>query len=220
VGYLVDLRTSPFGVKYETAVAEPLIAAVECLRDAASFLGPADVATLGEAVDDLRRRVTAGGLPAEFAVRVTQQLDRLTGAAPRRAPARGRAKPRANKPVAAGDGLLRRRIAAGEFVFRQGDRGDEAYLIDRGDVEIILERKTGTVVLAIAGRGEIIGEMALIDRQPRMASARAKTDVMLVVIPEEALRARLDQIAETDHLIPLLLARFVERLRAQAHVTR
>ena len=59
--------------------------------------------------------------------------------------------------------------------------------------------------------------MALIDEEPRMASARVVEDATLTAIPQESFRARLDRIAEVDRMIPRLLERYVERLRAQVH---
>ena len=66
------------------------------------------------------------------------------------------------------------------------------------------------------GRGDIIGEMALIDDQPRMATAKALTDTTLSIIPQEAFKKRLGRLAEEDRIIHRLLEIFVDRLRNQA----
>ena len=113
--------------------------------------------------------------------------------------------------------LSRRRFAAGEYVFRQGDQGDEAYLIAAGKVEIVVESRGQTTIIATLERGDIMGEMALIDDQARMASAIAVEATTLTVIAQESFRARLDRIAEVDRMIPRLLQRYIDRLRAQVH---
>lgn len=106
----------------------------------------------------------------------------------------------------AGKVLERRVFFAGTNVFREGDEGDRAYLIQEGQVEII---KNG-VTLATLGKGELFGEMALVDDQPRMASARALTDVSVVVISREAFREKL---AKADPFIRGLLSIFVRNIR-------
>jgi CRP-like cAMP-binding protein len=69
-------------------------------------------------------------------------------------------------------------LAPGETVFREGDKGDLAYVLLDGSVEIVL----GGEVIETAERGAVLGEMALIDDSPRSASAVAKTASRLVGI--------------------------------------
>ena len=70
----------------------------------------------------------------------------------------------------------------GGVVFIRGDRGTCAYMVRSGRVEI---RESGRVVEAMA-RGEIFGEMALIDSEPRSASAVAVGPTELAVIDNAA----------------------------------
>ena len=69
----------------------------------------------------------------------------------------------------------------GYFVFHQGEPGDFMYVILEGEVDILLN----DIVIATFKPGEIMGEMALIDEDPRSASAFAKTDCKLVPIDKE-----------------------------------
>ena len=64
---------------------------------------------------------------------------------------------------------------AGSMIFRQGDEGDVMYVVNAGDVELSYVGGQPVVV----GAGGSFGEMALIDRQPRSATATARTDVSL-----------------------------------------
>ncbi len=61
-------------------------------------------------------------------------------------------------------------------IFRQGESGQEAFIVKSGRVEIYSVEMEGGVgreiSLAILNEGEMFGEMALIDDKPRMASAR------------------------------------------------
>lgn len=111
-------------------------------------------------------------------------------------------------------GFERRLVPAGESVFAEGDMGDCAYLIESGSVRITKAGEGGApVILATLGRGEIFGEMALVDDNRRMAGAEAAEETTLVVIPREQFRTRLERVDKvTFRLIEVL----VGRLRAMA----
>ena len=66
--------------------------------------------------------------------------------------------------------LDRKVFAEGEKIFREGDSGSRAYIIQRGCVEIIKDIDGEDIVVGSVGPGGIFGEMALIDNQPRMES--------------------------------------------------
>jgi signal transduction histidine kinase len=85
-------------------------------------------------------------------------------------------------------GVARRlQIAAGEELFHQGDPGDYAYVIEEGTIEISRFSDGREIPLATRGRGEVIGEMALLEELPRMATARAATPVVALAIGREQL---------------------------------
>lgn len=67
---------------------------------------------------------------------------------------------------------------AGEILFRQGDPGDRVFLIRRGLIEIYAESGGKRRRLNLRGRGEVIGEMAVLDGMGRSATAVALTDVL------------------------------------------
>jgi CRP-like cAMP-binding protein len=84
--------------------------------------------------------------------------------------------------------LLQRRVYhKGDVIFRQDEPGDRAFLVQGGSVEILRDGKLLGVVVA----GGMFGEMALIDRAPRMATARAAEETAVLIIPEEVFRAKL-----------------------------
>jgi CRP-like cAMP-binding protein len=90
------------------------------------------------------------------------------------------------KNLTLGD-VERRRFGAGEFICREGDPGQEAYVIHSGAIEV-KRRINGTdKVLARLGEGELVGEMALFRKAPRSADMVAAIDTELLVITYERL---------------------------------
>ncbi len=61
----------------------------------------------------------------------------------------------------------------GEVIVRQGEIGDCMYVIQEGQVEVVVERDDREVRLAIRGAGQPIGEMEILEHQPRSATVRA-----------------------------------------------
>lgn len=72
----------------------------------------------------------------------------------------------------------RRSYAAGQAVFAEGDQGDVMYAVVEGEVDLVVNGR----IVETAGPGGIIGEMALIDSGARSATARARTDSVLVLV--------------------------------------
>jgi CRP-like cAMP-binding protein len=107
----------------------------------------------------------------------------------------------------------RRVVSAGQYIFREGDAGDRAYLVQDGKIEIIKRTVKGVTLLGDVGPGGIFGEMALIDNQPRMASARAVEQTTLVIVTHDVFEKKL---RETDPFIRALLNIFVRSIRQMA----
>jgi CRP-like cAMP-binding protein len=76
---------------------------------------------------------------------------------------------------------LARTFAPGQAIFQQGEPGDAMYVIHEGQVDIVLSGAAGQTVLGNLDRGKIFGEMALVDRSPRTASAIAGPDGVTVL---------------------------------------
>ena len=70
---------------------------------------------------------------------------------------------------------------AGETIFEQGQLGEEMYVIEEGEVDIVFGEK----VINTHEAGEIFGEMALIDNQPRSSSAVAKSDCKVAPVSQK-----------------------------------
>lgn len=72
-------------------------------------------------------------------------------------------------------------FAAGSVIFESGQPGDLMYVVKEGEVDVIANGQ----VLETVGPGGILGEMALIDKNPRSATAVAKTDCQLARVSEQ-----------------------------------
>ena len=102
------------------------------------------------------------------------------------------------------DAILERRVCqAGDLIFRKGDRGEAAYLVQRGSVEIVVIGESEEKILGTVGEGGIFGEMALIDDEPRMATARAAETAVVVTITRRMFEERL---TKADPFIPPVAA--------------
>jgi sigma-B regulation protein RsbU (phosphoserine phosphatase) len=122
--------------------------------------------------------------------------------------AQGKSQSLANLPFLAGAGpdALRRlaEVAVesdhqpGEIILEEGSTGCEVYLILEGLVEVVKGEGAEQMVLARLGTGELFGEMAFIEVQPRFATIRALEPTRLLELPEAAMRSLL---AEEPHLL-------------------
>jgi EAL domain-containing protein (putative c-di-GMP-specific phosphodiesterase class I) len=115
------------------------------------------------------------------------------------------------------DSFHRRIFETGESLFAEGDAGEEAYLIESGQVDVTLEVFGKTRHIASLGAGEIVGEMALIDDAPRSATAVAMEPTVVFVVDRDLMRQRL---ASTDPVIGLLMRVLSDRLRTTQHRSR
>ncbi|MBI1776913.1 MAG: cyclic nucleotide-binding domain-containing protein [Proteobacteria bacterium] len=86
---------------------------------------------------------------------------------------------------------MRRLFKSHSVIFKEGDKGDAAYLIRSGKVAIAKDTADGPVILATIGKRSIFGEMALIDGSPRMASAIAAENTICTVIDPGQIKGQL-----------------------------
>lgn len=118
-------------------------------------------------------------------------------------------------PVDDGSGAIRTTLDAGDSLFKEGDTSDDTfYVLEKGLVQVV---KAGPldneIFLDFSLPGQLIGEMAVIDRQPRMATARALEPCRLLVIRGENFRARLGKL---DKVALMLIETLSGRLRQRA----
>jgi CRP/FNR family transcriptional regulator, cyclic AMP receptor protein len=114
-----------------------------------------------------------------------------------------------------------RRIEEGVTFIKEGDRGDTGYmvLILEGEViveNIVVSRRT-PVTTRVLGAGSLIGEMGLVDGQPRTASCTTSTKVRCAVLTRSALDSLIaEQPLTAAKLLLAVSMRVSERLRDTA----
>jgi CRP-like cAMP-binding protein len=85
-----------------------------------------------------------------------------------------------------------RRFARGQVVCTEGEPSDHLYVVRSGRVRVLVQSPHGDqMTLTVLGRGETIGELSMIDEQPRSASVEALEDTSLVALPAADVRAAL-----------------------------
>lgn len=103
-----------------------------------------------------------------------------------------------------------------ERIFQEGDEGDAMYVVVEGRVMISKDIPgAGEEALAFLERGDFFGEMALIDKQPRSADAKAdEAGAVVLAIPREVVEGILDiEKVSSTRLLKILCLLLTKRLR-------
>jgi CRP/FNR family cyclic AMP-dependent transcriptional regulator len=85
---------------------------------------------------------------------------------------------------------------AGEVLFREGDRGDVMFVVQSGLVRITKKVGSQERPLATLGRGEFVGEMAILNEKPRTATATVVEDAKCLVIDAKTLETMISKNSE------------------------
>ena len=105
---------------------------------------------------------------------------------------------------------LLKRFPKGSVLFNEGDEGEEMYILRSGKVAIKKKVPHGEVTLAVLEKGDFFGEMAILERMPRSASAEMIEDGDLVVIGGDVFG---DMIKNTPEIAVRMLRKYSIRLR-------
>ena len=89
--------------------------------------------------------------------------------------------------------LQRQRFGPGDQIFKEGDEGRLAYVVEEGEVEVFKTIDDQEQVLGTVGKDGIFGEMALIDNKPRMAAARASTSCTIICVTRQMFDEKVNQ---------------------------
>ncbi len=113
------------------------------------------------------------------------------------------------------DNLLGKLYADGDVIARQGEVGDCMYVVQRGQVEIILQRPDGSETgLGIIEEGDLFGEMAILEKLPRSATARAIGEARVLTVDR---RTFLRRVKEDPTLALNILRSLSHRIRVMNH---
>jgi len=110
------------------------------------------------------------------------------------------------------DVSVSRRFGAGEVVFREGDGGDTCYIVRSGLARAVRQHSDGrSITLAHFGAGDIFGELAMFDEEPRSATVDVIDEVEVVAIPGRDMQRLM---REHPEIAVKLNAALAQRLRA------
>ena len=107
-------------------------------------------------------------------------------------------------------GELGRVYHDGKVIIRQGEAGDCMYEIQSGEVEVIQEKSGKEICLAVLGKGDFFGEMAIFEHDVRSATVRASGEVRALTIDK---RTFLRRITEDPSLAFRIVERMSHRIR-------
>lgn len=107
-------------------------------------------------------------------------------------------------------GSLKKRFSRGEFLVREGERGECAYILEAGNVEILVHRDGELIQIGTRGPGALIGEMAMVDDKPRTASVRVIDDCEVLEITRDDFARRVES---ADPVVRMVLRVVTSRYR-------
>lgn len=90
-----------------------------------------------------------------------------------------------------GDNFPRRRFREGEWLIREGEPGDAAYILVSGRCEVFKQVKGKRESVRMVGPGDVFGETSILASTPRTASVVALTDVVAVVVTADVLEREI-----------------------------
>ena len=103
----------------------------------------------------------------------------------------------------------------GEPIVREGDEGDCMYVIQEGQVEVVTNNNGTEVRLMVLGEGEPFGEMAIVEKEVRMATVRAMGQARVLTIDKKSFLRRIHDDPSLAYRIVQALSRRVRKLSAQ-----
>jgi len=104
----------------------------------------------------------------------------------------------------------RRAVAAGEQLFASGSPGDQLFIVLDGTIHILMPSQDGDVFVERFQRGDMLGEIAVLDDQPRTATGKAASPGAVLVIQRDDFHAFLERF---PHYRQRLIGILVQRLR-------
>jgi len=105
-------------------------------------------------------------------------------------------------------------VPKGTVIFSEGESGHEMYIIQECKVKITKKIRAMETLLAALDKGDFFGEMAILEKEARSATATAATDVKLLVIDEKTFETT---IRTNPDVAIRIMRKMAERLRDADH---
>ena len=99
------------------------------------------------------------------------------------------------------DNSLGKHYEDGDLVVCQGETGNCMYIVQQGELEVVTEKEGKMVSLRRLAAGDIFGEMALFEQEPRSATVRAVGGAQVLTVDKRTLLRRINE----DPLVALNL---------------
>ena len=112
-------------------------------------------------------------------------------------------------------GALGKVYQDGETIIRQGDVGDCMYVIQEGHTEVLVEKGGEEVRLAVQSEGDFFGEMAIFEREVRMATVRAIGQTRVLTVDKRSFLRSIHQDASLAYRIVETMSRRIRELDAE-----
>lgn len=109
------------------------------------------------------------------------------------------------------------KIPAGELLFVEGDAGECMYIILSGKIRLMKREGDLMVTLGELGTGSILGEMSLLDKQPRSATAKTLEDTEVAVIDQVTLELTLSALPNWFVSLVRILTQRLRETTARKH---
>lgn len=109
-------------------------------------------------------------------------------------------------------------LPAGEVLFREGERGDQMFVLQSGRVRLTRTGRKGVQELATLGPGEFFGEMAILNNRPRSATAEVIETAKLLVLDAQTFETMLVKNAEIAVRMILRMASRLDEANAQIEI--
>lgn len=111
--------------------------------------------------------------------------------------------------------LLGRVYSDGEVIVRQGEMGNEMFVIQSGKVGVYVESEDGEELLRHLRAGDVFGEMALFDRQQRSATVKVEGRAQVLTLDKRTMLRRFYEDPSLAYKVVETLTRRVRELTAE-----
>ena len=112
-------------------------------------------------------------------------------------------------------GALGKLYQDGEAIVRQGEVGDCMYVIQEGQVEVVVEKDGEEVHLMVLDTGELFGEMAIVEREVRMATVRALGPTRVLTVDQKNFLRRIHEDPSLAWRVVQTMSRRIRELAAE-----
>jgi CRP/FNR family transcriptional regulator len=109
-------------------------------------------------------------------------------------------------------GALGRLYHDGEVVIRQGEVGDAMFVVQEGQLEILVEKDGRETRIRVAVQDELIGEMAVFEREVRSATVRALGDARVLTVDRKNFLRRINEDPSLAFRLVATMSRRVREL--------